>query len=122
MKLKLKNLAPYLPYELGIKPIWRSIYMGGYSQKELTTYILDNYELDEIKPILRPLSDLRKEEFNYLYTLLRVHIGKNKRDKLINEGYGITDLPYFIFEQLLENHFDMFNLIKNDLAVDINTL
>jgi len=94
--------------------------------KQITFWLDEGYGINnivyDVKPILRSLSDLRKEEFNYLHTLLRVHVGKNKRDKLINEGYGITDLPYFIVEQLLENHFDVYGLIPQGLAVDFNTL
>lgn len=94
--------------------------------KQITFWLDEGYGLNnivyDIKLILRPLSDLTKEEFSYLHTLLLLHIGKNKRDKLINEGYGISDLPYFIIEQFFENHFDLFGLIEKELAVDVNSL
>lgn len=94
--------------------------------KQITFWLDEGYGINnivyDIKPILRPLSDLTKEEFPYINTLLRVHLGKNKTDKLIKGGYGIRDLPYFIFEQLIENHFDIFGLIEKGLAVDVNSL
>lgn len=127
LELTIKELAPYLPYGLKINAelsdinynIMTMCDKGGLSNI-LISDVIDDYEC--LKPILRPLSDLTKEDFNYIHTLLRVHIGKNKRDKLIKDSYGILDLPYFIVEQLIENHFDVFGLIEKGLAIDINKL
>lgn len=69
MKLELKHLAPYLPYGLKVKNenrTYKIITINGFyfSKSEL---ILNSIELNggisskEIKPILRPLSDLTKE-------------------------------------------------------------
>lgn len=72
MKIELRHLAPYLPY--GLK-----VYTNGYSDTKIITLNgYDTYEnphrinissvekyggqdLDEVKPILRPMSDLIKE-------------------------------------------------------------
>jgi len=93
-------------------------------------------EFDDIKIIVRPLSDLTKEiEVN---GEMFVPIEKLKeRDSdieflgfyqstfafIIDEkAVGIMAIPYYIIQQLIEWHFDIFNLIEKGLAVDINTI
>jgi len=98
-----------------------------------------------IKPILRPLSDLTKEievngekfvpskilENQYLSTsfwgtnsigsgILGVD-GKMKNLCFIDNEI-IGECPYMIYEKLLSWHFDIYGLIENGLAIDINTL
>lgn len=125
MELELKHVLPYVEHNVSFI-VDMEKFTDGNCKPEMREFKLNinNIELclRHGKLKLHPLSDLRKEEFNYLYTLLRVHIGKSKRDKLIDEGYGITDLPYFIVEQLFEKHFDIFELIPRGLALDISTL
>lgn len=36
--------------------------------------------------------------------------------------FNLLKQPYFIVNKLFEWHFDVFNLIENNLAIDINTL
>lgn len=128
---RLKVINNYIAYGVSVKTpigygkiiIDQGCYRIEYKNGKLENLVKSlRFWGDDFKLILRNLSELTKEEFEYLHTLLRVHLGKNKRDKLIKEGYGITDLPYFIFEQLLENHFDLFGLIEKGLAININTL
>jgi hypothetical protein len=178
MKLELKHIAPYLPYELKVQ------YKGIINTKELSDYkklepknvelfsseyskYWDNIPkqieglkiseikqikffkkyitfhlgirhghlktcfLGDIKPILRPLSDLTKEiEVNgekfvpykeiigdeYSNYLLKISkINPNKFDVL---SYMSVDVYYF----LIQFHFDVFGLIPQGLAIDINTL
>ena len=113
MELELKHLAPYLPYDLGIEPIYKSTFMGGYNQKVLDTSILFNYELEEIKPILRPLSDLTTEDVSQSL-LDRI---KNSSSRDLKESLSYNSVSY-----LLEKHFDVFGLIEEGLAININTL
>ena len=35
---------------------------------------------------------------------------------------NVLEQPYWVFQYLLELHFDIFGLIENNLAIDINTL
>jgi hypothetical protein len=141
MKLEPKHIIPYLPYKL-------KLYAGEYFLKnnldvildrcDVTTKIIDatnlegNWFIDQVKPILRPISDLTKEievngekfvpykwlKENYLtYNKYNRNWFKNKTN-LAN----IKILPYDIIEKLFEWHFDIFGLIENRLAIDINTL
>ena len=126
-KLKLEDLAPYLPYGLKCEILdYQSDYVG---KKYLTMkgyYLLNDKpyfnfhngrdyagkNTTQFKPILRPLSDLELDEFN------------NKifnREYIVCEGVD-ADLGYYEWCYLLEEHFDIFGLIEKGLAIDINTL
>jgi len=125
-KLELKHLAPYLPY--GLKCQWLREDDNKLIVSDLT--ISDYHFLirsKRAKPILRPLSDLTKEEFkniNYCDDEYEVKYEEgfvfivDKCEVNYNELTRIND----IIEWFYENHFDVFGLIEKDLAIDINTL
>ena len=153
MKLEIKHLAPYLPYGLkvqhtefdsgesktGIASI-HSISIEDISFEGLfCDYYFDDPEPEcEIKPILRPLSDLTKEiEYGgeiqpIAVALIRicfehgltgecaakliVDLKPSTRHELVRLA------PYFIVEQLISWHFDIFGLIDSNLAIDLNTI
>lgn len=88
------------------------------------------------KPILRPLSDLTKEiehngekfvptkwllenshVFNYSKEDMETLIGM-----LLHVFSDVDALPQRVFNKLIEWKFDVFYLISNGLAIDINTL
>ena len=74
-------------------------------------------ELAGIKPILRPLSDLTKE--------IDVNGEKHQMWLLVPHGNSINDVfswQYKNIKTLFEWHFDVFGLIENGLAIDINSL
>ena len=145
MKLELKYLAPYLPYKLKVQTEHiegnRIYTLEGLSAKYDRVDLDDDYGwsyIGGIKPILRPLSDLTKE-INLHDNFFAIPIENMTGYKL--EG-NISDAPttvqhlykcskgeieakfldYWVIVQLLEWHFDIFNLIKNNLAIDINTI
>ena len=125
MELELKHLASYLPYNLkGL-----STFLG---ERNIYTIAPDNVmsclgKNAGIKPILRPLSDLTKDiEVNG-----EKFVSIEKLDKIESDvcSYSIDyyinhtkRLPYYRVQKLLEWHFDIFGLIENNLAIDINTL
>jgi len=80
---------------------------------QLVSIIDENYSLDEINLewislILRPLSDRLSDT----YTLHQKKFGLR----------NTLDLKTIDYLKLLEWHFDVFNLIPDGLAIDINTL
>ena len=138
MKLELEHLAPYLPYELKIKfnisgeigileYINTKRSFAGTVEEESQTdeyYYCDNIE--NIKPILRPLSDLTKEiEVNgeKFYPLQKFGLVANKNNQ---EFFEVKIKEQWItfkeMQILISWHFDVFGLIENNLAIDINTL
>ncbi len=119
MKLELKHLAPYLPYGLKnqrnfYKPkkiegiVGNKVYFG-----ESTLFI------NQIKPILRPLSDLVKSEWkSKIFKLQEIQ----EVVALLFTKCNYTETSVWEYEFLLKNHFDVFGLIEKGLAIDINTL
>lgn len=136
MRLELKHLAPYLPYKLvGTWMLSDVLNTSQYRRDEerRTKLTEDNVKffLNTCKPILRPMSDLEGshkhllEEMHELGQTIEYHSGS------FYDGYASFDeaewLPFYCFEILLREHFDVFGLLDSDLmckpvAIDINTL
>ncbi len=115
-KLKCKHLAPYLIYDLKLQRV-------NYKHekfKTLTAYDLcPDGEIDNIKPILHPLSDIAKvfevmEEDDKKVIMNCEHI--------LKKDFVFWQEPYFIVQILFKYHFDVFGLIENGLAIDINSI
>ena len=128
--LELKHLAPYLPYELR----FRSFLSKDESTYTLTSGNLNNWEQKSIRiiPILRPLSDITKEiEVNgekfvtiemlgKLFQMNVIEYCNLEQNKSLSET--IKNQRWCVIEKLFEWHFDIFGLIEQNLAIDINTL
>jgi hypothetical protein len=134
-KLELKHLAPYLPYGLKVKHDFQKVrYNGRKSPLEdwimtlepsmLNCFILKDKRPFNRKPILRPLSDLSKDQFKMDEIskgaiLFLSDIGKLPYNSMKSHIGGIM---YRDMIKLFEWHFDVFGLIDQGLAIDINTL
>jgi len=126
-KLELKHLAPYLPYGLKI----RDIAYPSTFEMNLKTISLSLENNDYNKPILRPLSDLKKgfyvndeeitpcDYFEEQHDYAKI---QSELENMSNHNYCDGWLPYFVQQKLIEWNFDVFGLIPKGLAVDINTL
>tara|TARA_R110000782_G_scaffold70402_2_gene141445 strand:+ start:497 stop:859 length:363 start_codon:yes stop_codon:yes gene_type:complete len=120
MKLERKHLASYFPYELSYQDSKGNVKI----MKSLDLVINmvdfghgDAKEFKEIKPILRPLSDLTnefKDDFRFTERAIAIH------------KYGLNNwvggLRFDIVEFLFKNHYDVFGLIEKGLAIDKNTI
>ena len=136
MKLELKHLAPYLPYDLkyasnqnfDIKISKWELKMVEHQIKIINDCKFEN----DYKPILRPLFDLTEEiEVNgkhFIPCYQWDHSNPEQDtycDRIINvasDPSSVEYLDYFIVEKLFEWHFDIFGLIDAGLAIDINTV
>lgn len=114
MKLELKHLVGYLPY--GLKVQYKSTYNDCLKIRDLEIYNVSYSLLMQDKPILRPLSDLTKEEINMFSIDFKVMIKSKKKIDIKN--YTTLNEAEWLFE----NHFDIHGLIPAGLAIDINTL
>lgn len=129
-KLQLNEIVGYLPYGLEGKYTLSDVVKIAEWQKDeirdkkLTEDCVQFFRL-YCKPILRPLSDLKKEiEVNgesfvpldrlKLDSCLDYNVEFNNYFSLL---YTISDL-----QKLYQWHFDIYNLINRNLAIDINTL
>lgn len=135
MKLELKHLSPYLPYDLNLifEKSGRIIQMQSCfnngslqitDQNEGNTYDLSIWNF---KPILRPLSQLDdlmpnsgSSYTSFLwYDIIGTDCDNFDKDLFFeNCSLGlVSHLPIMCYNQLLKCHFDVNNLIKNNLAI-----
>lgn len=138
-ELKLTEIAPYLPYGLKAEML---MYKSDYVGKQYDTIVgIHQWDksgslwcaltvggskpgLDDIKPILRPLSDLTRviehdeEKFTPIDRLEYKYgyLGFNTKTPIIDQA------GYHAIQTLLSWHMDLFSLIPRNLAVDYNTV
>lgn len=156
-KLELKHLAPYLASSLLCDVIdfdgnkWTNCELTSISTDssyEHFTFMYNNempaevsmVHVENIKPILRPLSDLTKEiEHNskrFVPAMVLWSVSLEEEEDFIiyrtvpnywktSAGlmkHNINKCDYGDVQKLHEWHFDTQNLIESGLAIDINTL
>ena len=142
MKISEKHIAPYLPYGLCFQCI--DIESGEYEELPLTALILTdgrqdltigNLEVDiddlfaneyeAFYPILRPISCLLDEDYREVFNSRFPHVPfdfnsfSDLASAISNKAF-LLDLPFDLMLWLIERHFDIFGLIPQNLAVDIN--
>ena len=137
--LTIKHLAPYFLHELKLQREYYSNFNGGGIVKDtiiMSGYFLAQFKIEmasktKYKPILHPLS-----EFGDSDDIKKVHefLGLGNWCEMYDEYFRVwfddvanTDklvlqAPQEIFNYFLANHYDVFSLIPNGLAIDINTL
>lgn len=118
MKLTIQHLAPYLPYKVLVG--------DGRTPFELTEHNFTNVYFYLTEIYLRPLSDLTKEDIVKFYGMTK------SEAKNIEWEQWAQELKYLIekgfrfqlkqFNYLFSMHFDVSGLIKQGLAIDINTI
>jgi len=134
MKLELKHLAGYLPYGLKVYRENKSIESDTFlivGASKINVFLQNNglavVDMERIKPILRPLSDLTKEiEVNgEKFVPIEYNAFKHSKEDIIefqNKFIHYKGMKFGIIERLLEWHFDIYGLIENNLAIDKNTI
>ena len=120
--ITLKEWSAYLPYEVQVEWIREE------DKKTIcdTLSISDYYFLinEDAKPVLRPLSDLKKEievngeKFVPIEKLPIIGMEVLELESDIKSGF-IMQKNY---NTLLEWHFDVFGLIDRGLAIDLNSI
>ena len=129
MKLEIKHLAPYLPYELKGQligyPDGTTVTMGTYLSNQQKMWTIDMFLQNEVHPILKPLSQLSNEDLIPIGLFIR-DIEKHKatyRDNI----FAVEDAKAWIrtgmkpvlsleqvkgiMEHFYSIHADIFNLI-----------
>lgn len=141
-ELTVTHLAPYLPYNLQVLikgkvvELWMLCATSAQTRPSVHGYTYCAFK--DLKPILKPLSDLNKnvelngETKTYLEHLnfeasLEEDVFLFKRDYLlfVPEGggqYNLLGIPQEALEFLSEHHFDIFRLIEKNMAIDYNKL
>jgi len=106
----LTQKEPFFSYEDG------ELFLGQFNSS--LGFDVDDVYLSEVKPILRPLSNLTRKE-------LELEGFDSHIDYLTYENQGVDwtlKAPYIMLEYLFTKHYDVFGLIEKGLAIDINTL
>lgn len=134
--LEIKHLAPYLIHKIETNKGTLTLLEGHHCECK-RAMLATRYTCEAIKPILKPLSDLKndmvtilKEEYNQDY-----YFNKFKEDTqelVLNDKQGSaaywTLTPESIENNwhwnfvnvLLKRHYDIFGLIDKELAIDKN--
>lgn len=145
MKLELKHVAPYLPYRLKVKyddsedifEIDPFAHETDYNEMKFPLFHCIE-GMGTARPLLRPLSQLNTQEgympfedeirllypnwdawFGYMFDgekLCLSILGGNAED------VKPLDFYYDVVQLLYKYHFDLYNLIENNLAIDVNSL
>lgn len=139
-KLTLEQLAPYFPYRLkGVKDgekieaVLLGIYgTGGHSLtlcERINNHNTVDYDcqIDDFKPLLRPLSDLTKEITHNGETFvpiqnIAIYSPTDQGLPYLIEQIKTGFIEVIVFNKLIEWHFDVFGLIGKELAIDLNTI
>ena len=118
MKLETKHLQGYLSHKLRYK--WENDVWTMNELHHNPDIGIDGLPLDEIIPILRKLSDFDNHKQEEMFE----ELGSDDRAEIIEaiEDGNVLYLRFDLIQFLLENHFDIFGLISEGLAVDINSL
>lgn len=135
-KLFLELLSFYLPHQLKFKFVEGGVgTLLSINMKTESGRLIDNEDdqwvidlkNNTIKPILRPLSDFVKNLDKWEH--IRDEFSDLSYDHFINCFFlfGINEnsadrLEYGQLKLFLKNHFDVFGLIDNGLAIDMNTI
>jgi hypothetical protein len=143
MKLEPKHLAPYLPFDLDVVCLDKGVtffnqQISIHSFRFSKNFVHNTYQLiyrgegvcmENIKPILYPLSDFKEEQIEEIKAFLNhkwCQVYDEFFDALFEHDWlmhtRILMCPYEIIQWFFKNHYDVFGLIEDDLAIDINTL
>lgn len=122
-----KHLVPYLLYRVKVK--WFRKDDNSFQTSELTISDYPFLTKQLFKLILRPLSDLTDINSKFYSDSNMDLTDQVELNSLIDEilydkqSYkSIEDIPYKYMLILFEYHIDVFGLIPEGLAIDINTI
>jgi len=135
MKLELKYLATYIPYNLKILHSANKVdTMASITNLAIHTTIghtLNHFAFLEFKLILKPISFLKKDKevldnlakkLSEAKTSIYGFESSKKWILEVIKDEDATALPFFLTELLISQHYDVFGLIEEGLAVDMNCL
>ncbi len=125
--LELKHLAPYLPYDLTFVRNGTCYTMNGLVDGSVKSLECEYewFPFVGIKPILRPMSDLRnsfKHHGRIVVPNDEIFIYASRGAYGMRVLKNIHDFSFNETQKLFEWHFDVLKLIDYDLAFDINKI
>ena len=125
-KLTLKELAPYAVYGLkGKQFVNKEISIVtelDFVHNIVSTLNDGNFLVTDFQPILRPMTDILKDEYWFMFEGETDWESINDWIKLDNQSLRACKFTHDFWEELYHYHFDVFGLIEKGLAIDINTI
>lgn len=124
MKLELKHLAPYLPYELNLVEGKLSSISCRWGTVRYVDTDSDDYNtsLERIKPILKSLSECTDINSPFLSSINADLPIQMQICDLANKRIGYWNCCYEAINIMSEHHLDFFGLIDAGLAVEIKNV
>ena len=135
-KLLLRDLCARLPYGAKLDILNGVDTLGNIDINE--GWINASYDVDEVKPYLRPMSSMTEEEAKELSILygikdiLSIKITDEYIEAIVDDGFSSTETRTIwydeiissieIFDWLNAHHFDYRGLIEKNLALDCTGL
>jgi len=133
MKLEFKHLNAYLPYDIQMYYNGKSLLLTGLDKDAFSDVFvftllyedgISRPQTDCFKPILRRKSYLDKlgDEISIRWGGCLTEITKGKFVKRVIENLKYSDstsLRYDEVQFMLEHHIDVFGLLENNLAVEM---
>ena len=124
MKVEIKHYCAYLPY--GVQATYTGEDRFWLKNGHVTTILPSDIDMmaktPEFKMHLKPLS-------KYGDVIGRAMIDLNcdiddqiAIEQFANQQISLASLPYSAYEVLVRNKVDIFDLIPQNLAIDLNTL
>lgn len=133
MKLELKHLTTYLPYELRV-----NLLRPGFERYNVLLLTFEfrynaiaghyirfqdiTYELSEIQPILSPLSAYRIIHDKPMSDLAGDLANDDEICSFAYQEISLASVSYSSYDLMAQNKVDMFGLIPAGFAVDFNNL
>jgi len=136
-KLTIDLVAPYIPFDLKFVSSLDNIEGFPKTNKQWTCngisylfgdFCLNTYENNDAYPvqscelILRPLSEYSDIHSQSMYDLNTDILIAIEIEEFSNQKKSLASLSYTAYMELLRANADIFNLITEGLAIDINTL
>ncbi len=138
-RLQFDHIAPYLPYGVDMITLKSGIKrkltgLSCQNDNSALNFIFGALSRDQqffnYIPVLHPLSDLTEQCWTKQGSVMTpeclLHEGRQLSPELTKQinswKINMYDCPTWLHKQLLEWHFDVNNLIGQDLAYNINNL
>jgi hypothetical protein len=132
MKLELKHLVPYLPYQLNCLAQGEDKqsfeFKGVFDLKwidlhEIGGTVCEQYDIEDVFPILKPVLDF--EEMIIRDIKLFLEISHNQTMEFLGFMDGqikLQNISLGLRKAMCKKHIDFNKLIEKGLAIDINTI
>jgi hypothetical protein len=123
--ISLNKWLAYLPYKIMVKHPSASILNIILTTDNVGSITANDEYSRQFKPCLKPMNQFNLLQINSLLSTVNKNIGYSLSGfydtcwTVDAVTLSVEDLPYKVVQALLKNHYDIFNLIPQGLALPI---